>query len=84
MYSLILKEGVSDLNSTIVTVGTVTYAIKLRKLLLREGIRSKLVKVDARENKSGCIHGVEVENKDFYHVISILKSNGISYSVYNG
>lgn len=84
MYSLILKEGVSDLNSTIVTVGTVTYAIKLRKLLSREGIRSKLVKVDAREGSGGCTNGVEIENKDFYRVISILKNNGISYSVYNG
>ena len=77
-------EGVSDLNSIIVTVGTVTYAIKLRKLLLREGIRSKLVKVDSSKNKGGCTHGVEVENRDFYRTVSILKNNGIAYSVYNG
>lgn len=72
-----------DLNSTIVTVGAVTYAIKARKLFLRRGIQSKLVKVDSGKTQNGCTHGVEIDNVDFYAAIKILKDNGIAYSVYS-
>ena len=70
------------MNNIIVTVGTVTYAIKLRKLLLREGIRSKLVKVDNSEGR--CSHGIAINENDFYQAVVVMKSNGIKYSVYNG
>ena len=78
------KEGVSDLNNTIITVGSVTYAIKLRKLLSRAGIRSKLVKTERPGSKNGCTHGVEIDEKDFYHAVVVMKENGISYKVYPG
>lgn len=65
-----------------VTVGSVTYAIKLRKLLLREGIASRLVKVDNTEDKTGCSHGVEISGEDFYKAVVIMRENGIDYSVY--
>ena len=70
------------MNSIIVTVGAVTYALKLKKLLLREGIRSKLVKVDGSAGSMGCSHGVEIDERDFYSAVVIIKNNGISYSVY--
>ena len=66
-----------------VTVGTVTYAIKLRKLLLRAGIRSKLVKVNNKKTEGGCTHGVELDEIDFYNAVVIMKNNGISYSLYS-
>ena len=69
------------MNSIIVTVGTVTYAIKLRKLLTRAGIRSKLIKT---EEEYGCLYGVEIDNSDFYKTVVIMKENNISYSVKNG
>ena len=72
------------MNSTIVTVGTVTYAIKLRRLLLRAGIRSKLVKVDNTNTEGGCSHGIAINESDFYPAVVVMKSNGIKYSVYNG
>ena len=71
------------MNSTIVTVGTVTYAIKLRRLLLRAGIRSKLVKVESASN-DGCTHGVKINSSDFYRAVVVMKGNNISYSVYSG
>lgn len=63
-------------------VGSVSYALKLRKLLKREGISSALVKTDTRDNNPGCSHGVEISEKDFYHAVIIMKENGINYSVY--
>lgn len=65
----------------IVTVGSVTYAIKLKNMLSRKGIRSSLVKVE--DNKgSGCIHGVELDAADFLAAVVIMKENGVNYSVY--
>ena len=72
------------MNSIIVTVGAVTYAIKLRRLLLRAGIRSKLVKVDNTRTENGCTHGVRIDERDFYSAVVVMKSNGVNYSVYTG
>ena len=70
------------MNGIIVTVGSVTYAIKLRRLLSRSGIRSKLVKVDNKA-ELGCTHGIEINGYDFYAVVEILKNNGFDYRIYN-
>lgn len=71
------------MNKTTITVGSVTYAIKLRKLLIKAGIGSRLVKVDNTSLNKGCSHGVEILDSDFYQAIVIMKDNGIEYSVYN-
>lgn len=75
------KEGVSDLNTIIVSVGTVTYAMKARKLLLKNGIQSKLIKSDSSDNGTGCTHGIEISNKDYFEAVRILGEGGIKYSV---
>ena len=66
------------MNTNIITVESVTIAMKLRRLLLRSGIKSKLVKVV----KNGCLHGVEIDRSDFYNAIIVMKDNGIVYSIY--
>ena len=70
------------MNNTIVTVGSVTYAIKLRKLLSREGIQSKLIKVEDARGRLGCTHGVELKKTDFLSAVVIMRENDISYSIY--
>ena len=69
------------MNKTIVTVETVTYAMKARKLLLRSGIQSKLIKTDSQDSKKGCRHGLEISNKDYFETVKILGENGIKFSV---
>ena len=64
------------------TVGSVTYAIKLRKLLARDGIKSRLVKVDNTLTKNGCSHGLEISDSDFYRAVIIMKENNIDYSIH--
>lgn len=70
------------MNKTIITVGSVTYAIKTRGLLSRGGVRSKLVKTDGIAGNPGCTHGLEIDSKDFYRAVVILKDNNISYKIY--
>ena len=71
-----------QLEKTTITVGSVTYAIKARRLLMRMNIRSKLVKLDATKSANGCTHGLEFATEDFYAVVMGLKNAGIDYSLY--
>ena len=71
------------MNSTIITVGSVTYAIKVKKLLDRSGIKSTLIKVDASKSEKGCNYGIRFHESLFYDAIAILKNRGIYYSVYS-
>ena len=64
-----------------VTVGSVTYAIKLRKLLVKNGIGSRLVKLDNTVDGKGCTHGVEISENDLYRTVFILRENGIAYKL---
>lgn len=65
-----------------VTVGGVTYALKLQRLLKSAGIRSRQVKVDNTADGPGCSHGVEIYDSDFYSAVVIMRENRINYSVY--
>lgn len=75
-------EGVICLNTTTVTVGSSTYAIKVRRMLLQKNIQSKLVKIDASKTVGGCTHGIEFASADYYSVVMELKKAGISYTVF--
>jgi hypothetical protein len=69
------------LSNVIITVGSVTYAIKLKKILAREGIQSTLIKRESIDGRLGCSHGIELCEKDLYSAVVIMRENGISYSV---
>lgn len=82
MLSLIFEpEGVSALDKFIV-MNSITNAIKARKLLSREGIWSRLVKLDVKN--SGCNNGIAFDESYFYSVVKVLRENEIAYSLYNG
>ena len=50
MHLTRLHKGGVKLNTTIIAVGSVTYAIKAKKLLERIGVKAVLVKVDTSKN----------------------------------
>ena len=62
---------------------TVTYATKAGKLLRRDGIPSRAIKVTAHGG-GGCLHGLEIEEDSLLDAAAVLRNNGIAYSVYNG
>ena len=84
IYLILSRKEFRVLNTTVLTVGSVTYAMKARKLLLRGGIRSKLVKVNGDNMSMGCNHGLEIDKDDFYSAAVILKENRIAFSVFKG
>ena len=76
-------EVVIFLDKTTITVGSSTYAIKVKRLLQEKNIQSKLVKVDVSRTAGGCTHGLEFASSDYYSVVSELKKAEINYTVYN-
>ena len=69
------------MNTTTITVGSVTYAQKAKRLLQHKGISARLVKIDASRSKNGCTHGIQFSANDFYSVVMELKNAGIEYNI---
>ena len=82
MY-LWVQEGVLCLKTLIISVETVTNAIKARKHLTAAGIRAKLIKLNPAVSEKGCTHGLEIDNKDTYSAVHLLKGLGINYKIIN-
>ena len=72
------------LENTTLILGSVTYAVKARRLLARSGINARLIKLSGKETADGCSHGIELASSRFFEAVVILKENGIAYSLYNG
>ena len=61
-----------------VTLKTITYAQKTKKLLQKDNIDARIVKLSG-DPLSGCTYGVEFDRKYYYKVIALLRENEISY-----
>ena len=72
------------MNTIIITFSSQTFAIKAKRLLERNGIRSDLLKINTEDMREGCTHGLRFLNSDYFNVIAILRNADIVYSVYNG
>lgn len=72
------------MENTTLILGSVTYAVKARRLLARSGINARLIKLSGKETADGCSHGIELASSRFFEAVVILKENGIAYSLYNG
>ena len=70
------------MNTEILSLGSVTYAIKAKKILLNKKIHSKLIKIDSSDKNGGCIYGLKVAEKDYRETVIELKRSGISFSNY--
>ena len=76
-----MRKELKALRGTVLIVGSVTYAFKARKLLLRAGIDAKLIKVNGTASVTGCNHAIEINPDDFYSAVAILRENAVEYSV---
>jgi len=70
------------LEMTILTLPSVTYAIKAKKALSHQGIRSELIKVDTSKSKNGCTYGLRIASERFYDAIAELRRRNYEYAVY--
>jgi len=68
--------GVMKMQRYIITTGTVTYAIKGKDLLKRNGIKAKVERIMSGKGSSSCGYSIIIEN-NLDAALSLLKSNGI-------
>ncbi len=69
------------MNTTILGVETITYAIKARKLLSGMGIPSKLIKADKIDTRNGCGYAIEIDSNDFLSAVAVLRRHNINYTL---
>ena len=69
------------MKKSIITFNSITYAIKARKLLSREGVNTKLIKLDSNAEDGGCKYGLEISSSKLFSAISVLRSEGLEYKV---
>ena len=62
----------------LLTVPSVTYAAKARRILAKSGLRSRIVKTEGN-NDGECTHGLEINGQDFLDVVRLFIENGIPY-----
>lgn len=58
-----------------ILVGSISYAIKAKRLLAKEGIFANLIKETDRT--TGCSYGLSFSARDAYRVSTILSAAGI-------
>ena len=65
----------------IISVGSMNQAIGARRILLREGISSHVVKLDSQKTMEGCGYGLSFFANDMLNVARILRINNIRYHI---
>ena len=64
----------------LVSIGSITYAMKAKKLLASNLINARVVKSGGGDGRS-CIYGLMISPRDKGAVISLLESEGIRFSL---
>ena len=84
MYRVkIQRKEFFDLSKTILNIGSITYAMKARKILTRVKIVCEVVKINASDTKGGCSYGIKFRSDKIYDVAMQLKNNEIQYEFYS-
>ena len=67
------------MKNDIITIPTVTLALKAKKLLSRQGIKASVINISDLKDKSGCAYGIEFDSAYYFSVISALRNSEIPY-----
>jgi len=70
------------MESCVLKIGTVTQAIRARRLLSARGIAARLIKNTG--GAEGCIYGLEIHPTLFPYAMQLLNENHIAYEWTNG
>ena len=62
-----------------ILIGSISYAIKAKRLLVREGITANVVK--ETDKTEGCSYGLSFSECDAYRVTAILSQAGIGFKM---
>ena len=60
----------------LITTGTVTYALKGRDILRKNGFKASVEKISSNENNLGCGYSIKVYG-DIKNIEPLLRNNGV-------
>lgn len=63
----------------IISMKTMTEAMKAKKLLYRRGVESEVVSLDANIIGGGCAYGIRVYGGDIDSVVKLLDDGAVGY-----
>lgn len=66
----------------ILTTGSVTQAMKARRILAEYSIPANTTKISTSQNKRGCVYGIEFNCTQMTNIRRILGNAGISFEEY--
>ncbi|MBP3592659.1 MAG: DUF3343 domain-containing protein [Clostridia bacterium] len=72
------------MNTAFLTVDSVTYAIKARKVLSAIGIHASVKKVNATATGRGCRYGIFIERRHLFSAMAELKQKNIAFEEWRG
>ena len=64
-------------NETLITMRSLTHAMKAKKLLSEYGMEARVVKPDASRTEKGCGYGIYVSGDRYERAKSLLSENGL-------
>lgn len=64
----------------LVSLKSMTYAIKAKKVLAKNNINSDIIKLDPGMTQKGCSYGVKFDCINLYVTERVLKENNVNYS----
>ena len=74
-------EPIKSMKKTVLSIGSVTHAIKAQRALSDNNLPSKVVKTKTTKSGKGCTYGVEMERMYYVTAEKILDSYKINYSI---
>lgn len=70
---------VIDMATCIYITGSVTQAMKAKRILSEHSIVVNTVKIGSDKSKKGCVHGIESNCQNAANIRNILHSAGINF-----
>lgn len=67
------------MNSCIIALSSITYALKAQQVMTDNVIRSKIVKLDSMRTQNGCSYGLEIDCANASNAEKLLNKHGIPY-----
>ncbi len=64
----------------LITLRSVTYSMKAKRLFDEKGIPADPVKLDGEYTRRGCTHGVRIDCRRVSYAERVLRENGVPYS----
>lgn len=72
-------KGLIILRMCLITVETMTFAVKARRALNARGIDAEITSVDPALTKKGCAYGIKTDCESVVRAAELLDAKGISY-----